>query len=216
MRYDAWDRTGTPVLPLISPGQDGTPPGVPAASGFRRPARRSRRSTRTRGWGDTPLVTATPAAESAAEPAGLARPAYLLNAGVAWFGVLLTAFLSGMGWYDDLPPEQGLYGGRPDGAAGAAGRLFDTFSYFTIWSNVVVAVSVTLLLARPLRASLARRVLRLDGLLMITVTAIVYQLLLAPSAVITGCVCMALSRWRSASSQGCKASRSAVGSSRPS
>ncbi|MEZ5093625.1 Pr6Pr family membrane protein [Nocardioides sp.] len=131
-------------------------------------------------------MTATPAAESIAEPAGLARPACLLNAGVAWFGVLLTAFLSGMGWYDDLPPEPGLYGGRPYGAAGAAGRLFDTFSYFTIWSNVVVAVSVTLLLARPLRASLARRVLRLDGLLMITVTAIVYQLLLAPSAVITG------------------------------
>lgn len=120
------------------------------------------------------------------EPTATARTAYVVNAVVAWLGVALTAFLSGMGWYDELPPEPGLYGGHPDGAAGSVARLTDTFSYFTIWSNVVVAVSVTLLAARPERDTVLRRVLRLDALLMITVTAIVYQVLLAPTAVVTG------------------------------
>ncbi len=122
----------------------------------------------------------------AAGPSPRARAAYAVNAAVAWFGVVLTAFLSGMGWYDELPPEPGLYGGHPEGAAGALARLTDTFSYFTIWSNVVVAISVTLLALAPGRDTTLRRVLRLDALLMITVTAIVYQLLLAPTAVITG------------------------------
>jgi hypothetical protein len=58
-------------------------------------------------------------------------------------------------------------------------RVTDTLSYFTIWSNIVVAVAATVLA----RGSHGRRaqVLLLDALLMITVTAIVYQLLLAPS-----------------------------------
>lgn len=131
----------------------------------------------------TPAVTE---ANLAAQPTSTARAAYAVNAAVAWLGVALTAFFSGMGWYDELPPEPGLYGGHPDGAAGAIARLSDTFSYFTIWSNVVVALSATLLLSRPLRDTLLRRVLRIDALLMITVTAIVYQVLLAPTAVVTG------------------------------
>jgi hypothetical protein len=94
--------------------------------------------------------------------------------------------LSGAGWYDELPPEPGLYGGRTDGAAGSVGRLTDTLSYFTIWANVVVAVSVTTLLTRSRSGSPTQRVLRLSGLLMITVTAIVYHLLLAPTVVVTG------------------------------
>ncbi len=75
---------------------------------------------------------------------------------------------------------------HPEGAAGVLSRLADTLSYFTIWSNVVVAVSATLLLARPVRTGLVHRVLRLDALLMITITAIVYQVLLAPAAVVVG------------------------------
>lgn len=124
--------------------------------------------------------------ESSADPTRTARAAYTLNAVVAWTGVALTAFFSGMGWYDVLPHDPGLFGSHPAGAAGSLGRLSDTFSYFTIWSNVVVALSATLVAAQPRRDTLARRVLRLDALLMITVTAIVYQVLLAPTAVITG------------------------------
>lgn len=133
------------------------------------------------------LTTVTATAQPATfQPTETARRAFAVNAAVAWFGVLLTAFLSGMGWYDELPPEPGLYGDTAAGAAGALSRLTDTLSYFTIWSNVVVALSATFLLTRPLRDGLVFRVLRLDALLMITVTAIVYQVLLAPTAVVTG------------------------------
>lgn len=118
----------------------------------------------------------------------LARPAFGLNAGIAWLGVVLTFVLSGLGAYEDLPPAGGLYGAHPEGLAGVVSRLSDTASYFTIWSNVVVAVTMTmtLLARRPLRASALVRTLRLDSVLMITITAIVYAVLLAPTAVVVG------------------------------
>ena len=115
-----------------------------------------------------------------------ARRAYALNAGVAWTGVVLTVLFSALGWYRDAPVEPGLYGNTPDGAAGALARVADTLSYFTIWSNIAVAVAVTLLAMDPVRDSVARRVLRLSSLLMITVTAIVYQVVLAPGIDVAG------------------------------
>lgn len=121
-----------------------------------------------------------------ADETSRARTAYVVNAVIAWTGVVLTVLLSGLGWYRDLPVEPGLYGDTGDGLAGVTSRLTDTLSYFTIWSNVVVAVSVTGLVARPVRDSAGWRVLRLSGLLMITVTAIVYQVLLAPTAIVEG------------------------------
>lgn len=120
------------------------------------------------------------------DPSPAARRAWALNAAVAWLGLVLTLTISGLGWYDDTPPDPGLYGDTGQGLLGAAQRLTDSLSYFTIWSNAVVAVSLTMLARRPLRDTLLRRVLRLDGLLMITITAIVYQLLLAPSIDVTG------------------------------
>lgn len=75
---------------------------------------------------------------------------------------------------------------HPDGLAGAWSRMADTVSYFTEWSNVVVAISLFLLWRNPSDDSYWRRVLRLDSLLMITVTAIVYAVLLAPTEVVTG------------------------------
>ena len=120
------------------------------------------------------------------QPSARARTAYAVNAAVAWFGVVATLLVSALDGYARLPVTAGLYGDTASGAAGAAARVTDTLSYFTIWSNVVVAVSLTLLLARPLRDTLLRRVLRLSGLLMITVTAIVYQVLLAPAVTVVG------------------------------
>ena len=114
------------------------------------------------------------------------RTALLVNAVVASTGVVLTVLLSGFGWYRRAPVDPGLYGDTPLGAAGALPRLVDTLSYFTIWSNIVVAVGVSLLLARPLRDTPVRRALRLSGLLMITITAIVYQVLLAPAVDVEG------------------------------
>jgi len=115
-----------------------------------------------------------------------ARAAFVVNAVVAWLGIVLTVALSGLGWYTPQPPEPGLYGVHPEGPAGVVSRLSDTASYFTIWSNVVVAVAVTLLARRETRVTGWVRVLRLDALLMITITAIVYHVLLAPTAVVVG------------------------------
>ena len=102
-----------------------------------------------------------------------------MSAAVAWGGVLATVLLSALGWYADAEPDPGMYGDTGDGPFGVLQRVTDTLSYFTIWSNIVVAVAATVLA----RGSHGRRaqVLLLDALLMITVTAIVYQLLLAPS-----------------------------------
>ncbi|MBS44765.1 MAG: hypothetical protein CMH83_16695 [Nocardioides sp.] len=100
---------------------------------------------------------------------------------------MATAVCSAAGAYGALLPlEPGLYGGAPAGVAGALPRLFDTFSYFTIWSNVVVAVSLTLLARDPGRDTVVRRALRLDGLMMILVTMLVYQLVLAPDVDVQG------------------------------
>lgn len=115
-----------------------------------------------------------------------ARRAFAVNAVVAWTGVVLTVVLSALGAYVERPVDPGLYGDTGDGVAGAVSRVVDTLSYFTIWSNLVVAVAVTLLALDPVRDTLVRRVLRLDALLMITVTAIVYQVLLAPTADVEG------------------------------
>jgi hypothetical protein len=115
-----------------------------------------------------------------------ARLALGINAVVAWLGVVLTVILSAVGAYRELPVDPGMYGDTGSGFPGAVARVVDTLSYFTIWSNIVVAVSVTLLLTRPFRDTWARRVLRFDGLLMIIVTMLVYQVVLAPSVDLAG------------------------------
>ncbi len=132
------------------------------------------------------MTSADSTPDQTLEPTATARRAYAVNAAIAWLGLALTIVLSGLGWYREVPVDAGLYGNTPGGLAGVFSRLTDTLSYFTIWSNVVVAVSATLLLQRPMRDTLARRVLRLDALLMITVTAIVYQALIAPSVDVEG------------------------------
>ncbi|MAO80965.1 MAG: hypothetical protein CMH82_09935 [Nocardioides sp.] len=106
-------------------------------------------------------------------------------AAVAWTGFALTLSLSALGWYAGSPPEPGVYGDTGGGAYGVLQRVTDTLSYFTIWSNVVVALAATVL-ARGARGATWHRVLLLDALLMIVVTAIVYQLLLAPSLDVQG------------------------------
>jgi hypothetical protein len=115
-----------------------------------------------------------------------ARVAFTANAVIAWLGVVLTVVISGLGAYTVQPLEPGLYGIHPDGLAGVVSRLADTASYFTIWSNVVVAVTMTLLVRQPLRSTALLRTLRLDSVLMITITAIVYAVLLAPNTEVVG------------------------------
>jgi uncharacterized membrane protein len=63
--------------------------------------------------------------------------------------------------------------------ATAAGRYVRTFSFFTIQSNILAGASSALLALAPHRDGRAVRILRLDALLGITVTGIVYATVLA-------------------------------------
>ena len=61
----------------------------------------------------------------------------------------------------------------------AAARLFNTFAFFTILSNLLVGAAALLLAIRLERSSLWFSVLRLSGLTAITVTGIVFHAVLA-------------------------------------
>jgi hypothetical protein len=65
-------------------------------------------------------------------------------------------------------------------------RLVRLVSYFTIQSNILVAVSSFLLVQRPQRAELLWRVVRLDALAAITVTGLVYSVVLAGTVELHG------------------------------
>jgi hypothetical protein len=58
-------------------------------------------------------------------------------------------------------------------------RALNTFAFFTVDSNLIVAVTTGLLALRPERRSLAFRSARLTGLVCITVTGVVYHVALA-------------------------------------
>ncbi len=128
----------------------------------------------------------------AQEPARLDTPSYgpvflWINLVAAWFAVGLSFTLNVTGYYVDKvdPSKPTILGNIPEGIDTVWERLFDWITYFTIVSNIVVAVVLTMLLARP--ALFTRtdgigtlwRTLRLDSVLMIVITGVVYNLLLA-------------------------------------
>lgn len=120
-----------------------------------------------------------------AEPARrpLARAFFALNAAVAWAGLVLQLVLSAWGVYPSTETVGSIIGAdNQPGAAGAIGRILDYFTYFTIWSNIVVAVVMTILALPRWRDTTVLRVARLDSLLMIIVTGLVYAIVLAPQA----------------------------------
>lgn len=127
-----------------------------------------------------------------------ARPRYAtllltLNAVVAWVGVLLslTLALTGNNKHID-PSDPTQLGNLAEGVDTPLERLFDWLTYFTIWSNVIVAVVVTVLVVRPAlfaradRVGWVWRVLRLDTLLMIIVTGLIFNLILAKEESLSG------------------------------
>jgi hypothetical protein len=115
-----------------------------------------------------------------------ARLLFGINALVAWIGwggiMVINIF--------DLVPSRtlgdpafaNLVGQSQPGFAGSIGRVYDSFSYFTNWSNLIVAITTTLLWLDPRRSGPLFTLLRNSGLLMITMTCVLYNLLLAPSA----------------------------------
>jgi hypothetical protein len=116
-----------------------------------------------------------------------ARAWFTVTSVVAWAGVLLQAVLTIGNIYPaaDVEPGEIDYT-QADGLLGVLGRAIDFISYFTILSNLLVAIVVTALALDPARDSRLWRVLRLTSLIMIVVTGIVYAVLLAPDAVNTG------------------------------
>lgn len=102
-----------------------------------------------------------------------------INGLVAAFGAAFSFTLTVLGTYpsDNTNPTALGFAGQ-----GLLGRIFDYFTYFTLWSNIVVAIVMLMLFARPDRDSFWFRVFRLDSVLMIVVTGIIYNIVLASTA----------------------------------
>lgn len=116
------------------------------------------------------------------------KAAFGINALSAWLGFGMTFVIELFGlvktpMYDPpIPNSQfGHYGNYADGLAGAPERIVDMLSYFTIWSQICVAIVMTMLWLNPARDGKWFRVFRLDSVLMITVTGVVYNILLGPA-----------------------------------
>ena len=109
------------------------------------------------------------------------RIAFGVTAALAAFGVVLNLVIVILGLYSSPPADQYLLGNNPEGAAGAVSRVIDFFSYFTILSNIVVILVCTLLALDRARPTPVMRALRMDSLMMISVTGLVFALVLAPS-----------------------------------
>ncbi|WP_145808455.1 Pr6Pr family membrane protein [Kribbella amoyensis] len=81
--------------------------------------------------------------------------------------------------------------GDVGGELGVATRLWRLFSYFTIQSNLIVLAVALVLAARPLSDGRTWRVVRLDSLLGIVITGLVFAIVLAPQVHLTGAALVA-------------------------
>lgn len=75
--------------------------------------------------------------------------------------------------------DAGYFTSTPD-------RIVNFFSFFTVLSNITVAVTTGMLAVDPDRRSTLFRVLRLDGVLAIAVTGVVFHLALSDLEELTG------------------------------
>ena len=115
------------------------------------------------------------------------RLAIGFNALVALAAVGVSFSLMFVGFYVDTvdPSEPTLIGNSPDGVDQVWERFFDWVGYFTILSNITVSIVMLMLVFKPEVFALQNfkgriwRALRLDSVLMIVITGIVYNLLLA-------------------------------------
>lgn len=117
----------------------------------------------------------------------------ILNAAVAWTGVTISLALALTGKNEHIDPaDPTQLGNLASGVDTPLERFLDWCTYFTIWSNVIVAVVVTVLVLRPDlffrtdRVGWVWRVLRLDTVLMIIVTGLIFNLLLAQDEHLSG------------------------------
>ena len=107
------------------------------------------------------------------------RILYGINGVIAAFGALFSLTLTVLGTYPSTNTNPTALGFADQGLLG---RVFDYFTYFTLWSNTLVAIVMLMLFAQPDRDSFWFRVFRLDSVLMISVTGIIYNVVLASTA----------------------------------
>ena len=114
------------------------------------------------------------------------RRVYGIAAGITWFGLALGMVLTVFNVYPpvDVPPN--TFGAHPDGLVGLFGRVVDSLSYFTNLSNAVVAVVLTMLARNPDRGGAVWHAVRMDSLVMIVITGLIYAIVLAPDAQVEG------------------------------
>lgn len=108
--------------------------------------------------------------------------AFAIAAGISWFDMALSFILNLFDVYPSTDVQPYSYGLNAPGIEGALGRVFDWFSYFTNLSNVLVAIVLTMLARNLHRTGLLWGTLRMDSLLMISVTGLIFAIVLAPDS----------------------------------
>lgn len=114
------------------------------------------------------------------------RRIYALGAGIAWFGLALGMVLTVFNVYPPIDIQPNSLGVNADGVQGLFGRVVDSLSYFTNLSNLIVAVVLTMLARKPDRGGAVWHAVRMDSLVMIAITGLIYAIVLAPDAQVEG------------------------------
>jgi len=114
------------------------------------------------------------------------RRIYAIAAGITWFGLGLGMILTIFNVYPptEIPPAS--LGVNPPGIEGLFGRVVDSLSYFTNLSNLIVAIVLTMLARNPHRGGAVWAAVRMDSLVMISITGLIYAIVLAPDAQVEG------------------------------
>lgn len=114
------------------------------------------------------------------------RRVYAIAAGITWFGLALGMVLTVFNVYPPVDVQPNTLGVNAEGVAGLFGRVVDSLSYFTNLSNVLVAVVLTMLARDPDRGGRVWHAVRMDSLVMISITGLIYAIVLAPDAQVEG------------------------------
>ena len=114
------------------------------------------------------------------------RLVFAVAAGLAWLGTTMRVIHDLYVTPGSSVAVRGLFGPYRSGLVGGLQQVFDDLSYFTHWSNLAIAVVWTALALDPSRDTPVFRVARNTALLMITLTGILYALLIAPTDHVTG------------------------------
>ena len=114
------------------------------------------------------------------------RRVYAIGAGITWFGLALGMVLTIFNVYPPVDVQPNSLGVNADGIAGLFGRVVDSLSYFTNLSNLIVAVVLTMLARDPNRGGAVWHAVRMDSLVMISITGLIYAIVLAPDAQVEG------------------------------